>query len=257
MSGDAPRETASCYYLHLDPVAPELAALPCRGQLDTRPGSWTCLWGDPGGDPLQLRPAGRRTASQLPVADASLRSCYGIGCGRQTGTRSFEEFWEKYYECRGLSLSTEEFVRQMNAWCPAGPGEHPLGGAAGRWLCLAREAHMALGSGRPGSPAERLLVSGRRLPPLGASPPEGGAGRTPRDPNRQPDRLSRALLWARGGRPSGYASGMPAPPSTGNSGSSCTDGGRRPGAGLGQRGPGYHRALRTPPPGRRGDHIRL
>ena len=44
----------------------------------------------------------------------------------QTGTRSFEEFWEKYYECRGLSLSTEEFVRQMNAWCLLARENTPL-----------------------------------------------------------------------------------------------------------------------------------
>lgn len=35
----------------------------------------------------------------------------------KTGTRSFEEFWEKYFEIGGLYIDTEKFVRQMNTYC--------------------------------------------------------------------------------------------------------------------------------------------
>ncbi len=35
----------------------------------------------------------------------------------KTGLRSFEEFWEKYFEIGGLYISTDDFVRQMTAYC--------------------------------------------------------------------------------------------------------------------------------------------
>ena len=35
----------------------------------------------------------------------------------KTSVRSFEEFWEKYFEIEGLSLSPEEFLRQMHTYC--------------------------------------------------------------------------------------------------------------------------------------------
>ena len=35
----------------------------------------------------------------------------------KTGLRSFEEFWEKYFEIAGLHLSPEEFLRQMYTYC--------------------------------------------------------------------------------------------------------------------------------------------
>ena len=75
----------------------------------------------------------------------------------QTGTRSFEEFWEKYYECRGLALSTEEFVRQVNAWCLLArentPREELLADG-----CLARESHMACRIRESGQSYGKILV---------------------------------------------------------------------------------------------------
>lgn len=35
----------------------------------------------------------------------------------KTGTRSFDEFWEKYFEIGGLYLSPEDFVRLMHTYC--------------------------------------------------------------------------------------------------------------------------------------------
>ncbi len=35
----------------------------------------------------------------------------------KTGMRSFEEFWEKYFEIGGLYMSSDDFVRQMSAYC--------------------------------------------------------------------------------------------------------------------------------------------
>lgn len=35
----------------------------------------------------------------------------------KTGLRSFEEFWEKYFEIAGLSLCPQDFIRQMHTYC--------------------------------------------------------------------------------------------------------------------------------------------
>lgn len=132
--GDAPRETASCYYPFLD-QSPELAALRLAEQLDI-PARFMDL---PYGEILAATRSGsglRAEADTVSYTDdrrLSPELLWDRVC-EQTGTRSFEEFWEKYYECRGLSLSTEEFVRQMNAWCLLARENTPPGGAAGRWL---------------------------------------------------------------------------------------------------------------------------
>lgn len=60
----------------------------------------------------------------------------------KTGLRSFEEFWEKYFEIRGLSLSTEDFVAQLHTYCLSVRRETPTEQLV-REGCLAREAHMA------------------------------------------------------------------------------------------------------------------
>ena len=41
---------------------------------------------------------------------------YKALCGK-TAVRSFEEFWEKYFEIEGLALSPEGFLRQMHTYC--------------------------------------------------------------------------------------------------------------------------------------------
>ncbi len=35
----------------------------------------------------------------------------------RTGVRNFDEFWEKYFELRGLKISTDEFVKNMLHYC--------------------------------------------------------------------------------------------------------------------------------------------
>lgn len=41
---------------------------------------------------------------------------YRVLCDK-TAVRSFEEFWEKYFEIEGLALSPETFLRQMHTYC--------------------------------------------------------------------------------------------------------------------------------------------
>lgn len=128
----------------------------------------------------------------------------------QTGTRSFEEFWEKYYECRGLSLSTEEFVRQMNAWCLLARENTPLEELLADG-CLAREAHMALRIREAGQSCGRLLVVAGGFHLWGLLHPKKEPDERPGIPNDSqtvyPVRYSEPAADAL----SGYASGMPAP----------------------------------------------
>mgnify|MGYP003317253432 CR=1 FL=1 len=35
----------------------------------------------------------------------------------KTGLRDFDEFWEKYFEIKGLRLTPQEFIRQMHTYC--------------------------------------------------------------------------------------------------------------------------------------------
>ena len=60
----------------------------------------------------------------------------------KTGLRSFEEFWEKYFETAGLFQTDEVFVGQVNAYCLLSRENTPEEELAEDG-CLAREAHMA------------------------------------------------------------------------------------------------------------------
>lgn len=60
----------------------------------------------------------------------------------KTGLRDFEEFWEKYFEIRGLSMKTSEFVRQMRVYCGLSRS-HTLAEELEADGCLLRERYMA------------------------------------------------------------------------------------------------------------------
>ena len=208
--GDAPRETASCYYPFLD-QSPELAALRLAEQLDI-PARFMDL---PYGEILAATRSGsglRAEADTVSYTDdrrLSPELLWDRVC-EQTGTRSFEEFWEKYYECRGLSLSTEEFVRQMNAWCLLARENTPLEELLADG-CLAREAHMALRIREAGQSCGRLLVVAGGFHLWGLLHPKKEPDERPGIPNDSqtvyPVRYSEPAADAL----SGYASGMPAP----------------------------------------------
>ena len=65
----------------------------------------------------------------------------------KAGLRSFEEFWEKYFEVEGLALSGDAFVRLMHTYCVLARRETPEVELLEDG-CLAREAHMARRTGR-------------------------------------------------------------------------------------------------------------
>lgn len=75
----------------------------------------------------------------------------------KTGLRSFEEFWEKYFEIRGLHLETEAFLRQLHTYCiltrqDASQEELKADGT------LAREQHMAFRIREAMASYQRILV---------------------------------------------------------------------------------------------------
>lgn len=61
----------------------------------------------------------RKNADKHNYADDSrlIKSKFYEKICEKTGLRSFDEFWEKYFEIGGLYISTEKFVHQMNTYC--------------------------------------------------------------------------------------------------------------------------------------------
>lgn len=74
------------------------------------------------------------------------RLIYSSFCKRlceKTGLRSFEEFWEKYFEIEGLRLSVQDFVQQMYTYCIITRNDESEENLTADGT-LARENHMAL-----------------------------------------------------------------------------------------------------------------
>ena len=61
----------------------------------------------------------RRNAERHSYADDSglIRSQFYKKLCEKTGLRSFEEFWEKYFEIQGLHLTPQNFIKQMHTYC--------------------------------------------------------------------------------------------------------------------------------------------
>ena len=75
----------------------------------------------------------------------------------KAGVRDFEEFWEKYFETEGLSLTTEAFLNLMNTHCRLIREDTPLVELQEDG-CLAREAHMAMRIRETSKEYRRVLV---------------------------------------------------------------------------------------------------
>lgn len=111
------KEDYKCYYPFLD-CSPELTALrealslgiPARF-MDLSYGE--ILIGTTGGKGV------RREGEKQTYNDDYLlsRSRYLALLCEKTGLRDFEELWEKYFEIQGLTVTTEDFVRQMLTYC--------------------------------------------------------------------------------------------------------------------------------------------
>lgn len=199
-----------CYYPFLD-HSPELAALRSAAARGI-PGRFIDL---PYGDILLATRAARglRTREEK----LSYASDRYLAANRfqqllceKAGLRSFEEFWEKYFETAGLFQTDEAFVRQVNAYCLLSRQNTPREELEEDG-CLAREAHMALRIQEAAQQYRRVLVvaGGFHIWGLLHAEPR------PPAPQKLPEH-AQAVYPMRYTMPaadalSGYASGMPSP----------------------------------------------
>ena len=210
-SGDElPPDSYACYYPFLD-QSPELAALRLAERMGIPARFMDLSYGEilaatQAGAGLRKEEAAASYANDSYLAPELLwkRVC------EKTGTRDFEEFWERYYESRGFSLSTEEFVRQMNAWCLLARENTPRLEMEADG-CLVRESHMARRIQEARQSYGRILVVAGGFHLWGLLHPEKEPGDRPQIP-----RDSQTVYPVRYSEPaadalSGYASGMPAP----------------------------------------------
>jgi len=128
----------------------------------------------------------------------------------KAGVRSFEEFWEKYFEVEGLALSSEDFVKLMNTYCLLSRQDTPVSELQEDG-CLAREAWMARRIREASEKYRRVLVVAGGFHIAGLLHPV----QQPPEPKKMaklyesvyPMRYSMAAADAL----NGYASGMPSP----------------------------------------------
>lgn len=87
----------------------------------------------------------RKDADKHSYTDESrlTRSRFYKRLCEKTGIRSFEEFWEKYFEIEGLRLTPEEFCKNMHTYCVLVRSEESVDELTADGT-LARERHMAM-----------------------------------------------------------------------------------------------------------------
>jgi len=151
------KEDYKCYYPFLD-YSPELVAL--------REAKERGIFADfidlPYGEILlgtKEHTGIRRKGEKQTYNDDYLlsRSQYLELLCEKTGLRSFEEFWEKYFETGGLFLETEAFVRQMFSYCTLSRQHTPREEMEADG-CLLRERYMAGRIAEMSGKYKRVLV---------------------------------------------------------------------------------------------------
>ena len=203
-------ETFRCYYPFLD-HSPELVALraaagrgiPCRF-MDLPYGEILLATQEARG--LRAREEKLSYASDRYLAANRFQR---LLC-EKAGLRSFEEFWEKYFETAGLVQTDEAFVRQVNAYCLLSRQNTPEEELAEDG-CLAREAHMARRIREAAEQHPKVLVVAGGFHIWGLL---HGPDRPPeRSPLPQQDQAVYPMRYTMPAADalSGYASGMPAP----------------------------------------------
>ena len=128
----------------------------------------------------------------------------------KAGVRSFEEFWEKYFEIGGMELSTARFVGLMHTYCVLSRENTPETELREDG-CYAREAHMALRIREAAKIYRRILVVAGGFHIAGLLHPKQEPPSLSKHPKLiqsvYPMRYSMTAADAL----SGYASGMPSP----------------------------------------------
>ncbi len=146
------KEKYRCYYPFLD-YSPELAALRTGSEL----GAQVAFIDLPYGDILAASQEGRgmrQEGDKSSYNDDYLlsRNAYLQRLCEKTGLRSFDEFWEKYFELEGLAQDSELWFDNLLTYCRQARESTPLEQLEQEG-CLAREAYMA----------ERILETARLL----------------------------------------------------------------------------------------------
>lgn len=199
-----------CYYPFLD-TSPELVALRAARERGI-PGKFIDLsYGDILLATKEER--GLRTMEEK-LSYASDRylahNRFQEGLCAKAGLRSFEEFWEKYFETEGMALSNEAFVHLMNTYCLLSRENTPEVELREDG-CLAREAHMAMRIREAAKTYQRILVVAGGFHIAGLLAPQMDPPARKKLPKLiqavYPMRYSMAAADALGG----YASGMPSP----------------------------------------------
>ena len=136
------KEKYRCYYPFLD-YSPELAALRTGSAL----GAQVAFIDLPYGDILAASQEGkgmRQEAEKSNYNDDYLlsRNAYLKRLCEKTGLRSFDEFWEKYFELEGLKQDSETWFGNLLTYCRQARESTPPEQLQEEG-CLAREAYMA------------------------------------------------------------------------------------------------------------------
>jgi len=128
----------------------------------------------------------------------------------KTGLRSFDEFWEKYFEVNGLGMDTPDFVAQMHAYCTLARENTPEREMAEDGT-LAREYHMAQALSRAREEFDRVLVVTGGFHCWGLLHPAQRPAPEERFPQEAEQVYPMVYSMQAADALNGYASGMPAP----------------------------------------------
>lgn len=216
-----------CYYPFLD-YSPELAAL----REGRRLGIETAFIDLPYGEILAATQEGKGLLQQREKPNYNddyllSRSTYLQRLSQKAGLRSFDEFWEKYFEVKGIREDSETWFSHLNEYCTLARADAPEEELIGEG-CLAREAFMAAqilaraekqqrkkGDGKDGDGCGGIVVvtGGFHTPALQMLVKEGKTRETgtAKIPGQDQEVYLMPYTMEAADALNGYASGMPYP----------------------------------------------
>ena len=199
-----------CYYPFLD-TSPELVALRAARNLGI-PGRFIDL--SFGEILLATKEARGLRTNEEKLSYASDRylahNRFQERLCEKAGLRSFEEFWEKYFEAEGMSLTDEQFVHLMNTYCLLSRRDTPEVELMEDG-CLAREAHMARRIREAATHYHRILVIAGGFHIAGLLHPKADPPALKKRPKLYESVYPMRYSMHAADALNGYASGMPAP----------------------------------------------
>lgn len=137
------KEHYKCYYPFLD-YSPELAAFRTGAELEIPAAFIDLAYGDILASSREGRGLLKEEEEKSNYNDDYLlsRNAYLQQLCEKTGLRSFDEFWEKYFELNGIEEESERWFHNLLTYC-ALARENTARESMEEDGCLARERHMA------------------------------------------------------------------------------------------------------------------